>query len=181
MSDRLASAALADIGAYFRGVPLWEVVVVLGGAAAIIAAAVWSHPRRPAADISGSHEALIAVIGEIREVDRVLSAQANGVLTLSTIAAGAFATVVQENGGPGRPWIFATAIALLTSFTVAAIAFALAGGPTGAAVLPTTELRVQAERSLRRAYRRTLCVRTAVWCLFPTVLLVVICIARVRR
>jgi hypothetical protein len=172
---------LAGVGPAVAGVPVWEAVIVLGLAATIIAVALWGRPRRFSAEVSGSDEAEIAIIGEIQDVDQVLSAQANGVLTLSTVAAGAFATIVKTYGSPGVPLIFATAIALLTCSAIGAVGLALTGEATGAATLPPMELRATVERNLRRAHRRAQCVQAATWSLFPTVLLVVISIAAVRR
>jgi len=181
VSDYLPTNILAGGGPLVAGVPVWEAVVVLGLAATIIAVSLCRRPRRSSAEMSGSDPAEIAIIGEIRDVDRILSAHANGVLSLSSIAAGAFATIVKTYGSPGVPLIFATAIALLTCSALGAIALALTGEATGAAALPTVELRATVERNLQRAHRRTLCVRAATWCLFPSVLLVVISIAAVRR
>jgi hypothetical protein len=180
MSHHLTSV-LAGVGPAVAGVPVWEAVIALGLAAAIIAVALWGRPRRLSAATAGSDEAEIAVIGEIQDVDQVLSAHANGVLTLSTVAAGAFATVVKTYGSPGVPLIFATAIALLTCSVTGAVGLALSGEATGAATLPAVELRVIVERNLRRAHRRARCVQAATWSLFPSVLLVVISIVAARR
>jgi len=181
MSDHLPTNVLARGGSLVAGVPVWEAVIVLGLAAAIIAVALWGRPRRLGAEMSGSDEAEIAVIGEIQDVDQVLSSHANGVLTLSTVAAGAFATVLKTYGSPGAPLTFATAVALLTCSAVGAVGLALTGEATGAATLPVMELRATVERNLRRAHRRARCVQAATWSLFPSVLLVVISIAAVRR
>ena len=182
VSDRLSTTVLAGAGPAVGGVPVWEAVIVLGLAGAIVAVALWGrHPRRLSAEVSGPDEAEVAVLEEIRDVDKALGGQANGVLTLSTVAAGAFATIVQTNGGPGVHLMFATVIALLTCSAIAAVGLALTGEATGAAALPTAQLRACVQKNLRRVHRRTQCVRAATWCLFPSVLLVVICIAAVRR
>jgi hypothetical protein len=172
---------VAGVGPAIAGVPVWEAVIVLGLAAAIIVVALRRRRRLVSAKVSGSDEAEIAVIGEIQDVDQVLSAHANGVLTLSTVAAGAFATVIKTYGSPGVPLIFATAVALLTCSALGTIGLALTGEATGAAALPTVELRAIVERNLRRAHWRAQCVRAATWSLFPTVLLVVISIASAVR
>lgn len=179
MSDHLN--VLAGVGPAVAGVPLWEVVIVLGLAAAIIVVALRGRWRRISAETSGSDEAEIAIIDEIQGVDRNLSTHANGVLTLSSVAAGAFATVVKTYGSPGIPLVFATVIALLTCSALGAVGLALAGGATGAAALPTTQLRACVQQNLRRVHRRTQCVRAATWCLFPSVLLVVISVVTARR
>ena len=181
MSDGIAINDLAGFGPAVAGVPVWEAVVALGLAAATIAMALCGRPRRFGAELSGQGPAEIAVVDEIREVDKAMGAQANGVLTLVTIAAGAFATIVQTNGGPGAPLSFATSIALLTCSVIAAFGLALTGEVTGAAALPPVQLHACVEQNLRRVHRRTQCVRAATWCLFPAVLLVVLCIAAVRR
>jgi hypothetical protein len=173
--------ALAKVGPAVAGVPVWEAVIVLGLAATIIAVALWGRPRRFNAEMSGSDEAEIAIIGEIQDVDQVLSSHANGVLTLSTVAAGAFATVLKTYGSPGAPLTFATAIALLTCSAIGAVGLALTGEAIGAAALLAVELRATVQRNLRRAHRRAQCVRAATWSLFPSVLLVVISIVAVRR
>jgi hypothetical protein len=181
VSDHLPTNVLAGIGPAVAGVPVWEAVIVLGLAAAIIVVALRGRPRRSSAEMSASDEAEVAIIDEIRGVDDTLSSHANGVLTLSTIAAGAFATVIKTYGSPGVPLTFATAIALLTCSATGAVGLALTGEATGAAALPTAELRTSVERNLRRAHRRTQCVRAATWSLFPSVLLVVISIVAVRH
>lgn len=181
MSDEVAAPILAVLGPSLGGVPLWEIVVVLGLAAGVIAVALWGRPQGGAAEVAGSGEAAIAVIGEVHDVDRSLLAHANGVLTLSAVAAGAFVTILQTNGGAGAPLIFATGIALVTGGTIAGVGFAMVGEVTGAAALPVARRSTAVERNLRRVHRRAQCVRAATWCLFPIVLLVVICIAVVRR
>jgi hypothetical protein len=181
LSDDIAATTWAAHGPSVDGVPLWEIVIVLGLAAGVIAVALRRRPQNRAAELAGSDEAAIAVVDELHAVDRALSTHANGVLTLSAVAAGAFATVIQTNGGPGTPLIFATAIALLTGCTIAGVGFAMVGEVTGVAALPAARRSAAVERNLRRVHRRAQCVRAATWCLFPIVLLVVICIAVVRR
>lgn len=169
------------LGPSVAGVPLWEIVIVLGLAAGILVVALWGRPQGHAAQAAQSEDAAAAVVDEMHAVDRALSTHANGVLTLSAVAAGAFATVIQTNLGPGTPLIFATAVALLTGCTIAGVGFAMVGEVTGVAALPAAQRPAVVQRSLRRVHRRTQCVRAATWCLFPIVLLVVICIAVVRR
>lgn len=181
MSDYLPAIPPVAFGPQLVGVPLWEAVIVLGLAGAIIAMALWGHPRSRGAETSASDEAQIAIVDELHVVDKNLTSHANGVLTLSTLAAGAFGTVIRTNGGLGQPLVFATAIALLTCFAITAVGLALVGGATAAAAMPTTELRACVEHNLRRVHRRTQSVRAATWCLFPSVVLVVVCIAEVRR
>ena len=180
MSDRLSDSIAAAFGPTVSGVPLWEGLIVLAVAVAAIAVALRGRPMRFTVSMSQPDRAEIAVVDEIREIDKAMGAQANGVLTLSTIAAGAFATIVQTHGGPGVPLSFATSIALLTCSAIAALGLALTGEVTGAAALPTAQLHACVEQNLRRVHRRTQCVRVGTWCLFPSVLLVVICIAAVR-
>jgi|SRR5262245_15315493 hypothetical protein len=175
------SKTLAGIGHAMAHVPVWEIVVVLILAAAVLALAFKGHPRRYTMPEPQSDEAAKALIHEIQGVDRGLSVHANGVLTLSVVAAGAFGTVLEINGGPGMALNFATTIALLTGITIATQGFAIEGGPTGAESLPSDELHACARRELQRARRRLQCVRVGTWCLFPIVLLVVISIAAVRH
>lgn len=161
MSDEVAATTLALLDRSVGGVPLWEIVIVLGLAAGVIAVTLWGRPPDRAAEVAGSGDAAIAVIDEIHTVDRDLSGHANGVLTLSAVAGGAFATIIQTNGGPGTPLIFATGIALLTGCTIAGVGFAMVGEVTGAAALPAARRSAAVERNLRRVHRRAQCVRAA--------------------
>jgi hypothetical protein len=172
---------LAGVGPEIAHIPVWEVVIVLGLAAAAIVVAFRGQPQHSIAPMPQSDEAAVAVVGEIQGVDRGLSVHANGVLTLSAIAAGGFGTIIQMNGGPGLPLVFATTIALLTGITLGAIGFAIEGGATGAAALSSDQLRACVERELRRAHRRLQCVRVATWCLIPIIILVVVGVSKVRR
>ena len=174
-------AAVTGLGPELAGVPLWEVVIVLGLAAGVVAVAVWRRPGARTAAVFEAESAELAVLDEIQDHDKAIGAQAHGVLTLSTVAAGAFATIVQTYGGPDLPLIFATVVTLMTCSVLAVIGLALTGEATGAAGLAGPQLRACVERNLRRTYRRTQCVRAATWSLFPCILLVVTSIAVVRN
>ena len=173
-----ARTLAAAFGPQIGPLPLWEIVVVLGLSAAIVTLALRSRVQPYT---SQAPEVGLAIISEVENVDRTLSAHANGVLTLTSVAAGAFATIVQTDGGPGIPLIFAATVFLLTGFTVAAVGLGMAGGVTAAAALSPAQLQIAVERNLRRAHRRTQCVRAATACLFLNILLVVVSIAAVRN
>ncbi|MGH3507937.1 MAG: hypothetical protein ACRDO2_12115 [Nocardioidaceae bacterium] len=161
------------VTAELGGVPVWLVLVmlVLSGAAMVVA--LWGRPMK--SHPFGTDEDEIAIVQEVHGVDRVLSAHSNGVLTLIALAGAGFATTIKAEGGPGAPLIFATIVALVTSGSIAAVGFALEGGATGAATLSSSDLRERVNHDLRRVHRRTQLVRSATWCLFPTIVLVVIC------
>lgn len=171
----------STLGPLLAQIPVWETVVALSCAGAAAFFALRKPPAELVAAAPETDDAAIAVITEVQGVDRGLSVHANGVVTLAIVAAGANATIIQTNGGPGMPLMFATTIALLTGLIIATTAFALEGGATAAAALPSTELCATAQRNLRRVHRRLQCVRVATWCLVPIVLLVVLSIVHVRN
>ena len=181
MPECASITVLAGAGPDVAGVPVWAIVAVFALAGVVVTVALWGNHHDLGAVTSRSDEQTISVIDEIHGIDRTLSTHANGVLTLSALAGGAFATIIRTNGGPGPILIFATAVALLTASTIAGVGFALEGAVTGAAALPATQLRACVERNLRRIHRRTQCVRAATWCLFPSVVLVVLSVAVVQQ
>ncbi|MGH3331508.1 MAG: hypothetical protein ACRDPJ_09420 [Nocardioidaceae bacterium] len=160
------------------GVPVWVIVVTLTLSGAAIAMAMWGRPMK--SHPSGTDEDELAIVNEVHNVDRIMGAHSNSVLTLIAIAAGAFVTTLKTEGGPGAPLIFATSVALATAGGIAAIGLALEGGVTAAAALPTHDLRERVDRNLRRTHRRIQLVRSATWCTFPAILLVVVCGVVVR-
>ncbi|KXF55423.1 hypothetical protein AXA44_37850 [Rhodococcus sp. SC4] len=160
------------VTAEVAGVPVWVIVIVLASAGTAIAVAlkgrpVTAHPARTA-------DEEIAVIAEIHDVDRTLTTHASSVLTLLAIAAGAFVTIVRTGDGPAAPLSFATVVALMTAGALATAAFALEGAVTEAGALPADDLRRTVDRNLRRIHHRTQLVRSSTWCLFPTVILVLL-------
>ena len=153
------------------GAPFWVPLTVLPPAVAAVVLALTGKAPAPGASSPRQDR---WVINEVHKVDRILNAHGYWMLALIAIAAGAFVTLYNTKNGPGSGLTFASVTALMTAGGLSAAGFALEGGPTVLPTLSEDERRHCINRNVRRLYRRTRLLRVSSWCLFPTILLILI-------